>query len=302
MFGENMALGRSGRHPGFPLWFLEDANKNWPAGKTLFDSITSVARNVGAGGTLILSSENLSQLGMPRLFAGIDSVLDTHVVFYMRPQTDWIPSAWKQWASKTGVPIGVFIDNCLKHGHPANASIVDGWRNALPRAKITIRPFFRDVMKQGNPAIDFFELIGFGNYKTDRLQDQANPSIDYSLMHVLMLNAKSNFDDIHDNRLSDALAAILPERYKRANIAMLSKEAAERIERHYRDENLHVLKTYCGLSEDFYNSHYSVKAHSESYMEKPDAEMVQRAFDILAELKGGEWAARFISTTTKAEG
>lgn len=295
MFGKDMNLGRDGEHPGLPLWFLEDADKNWLEGQTLISHLNAAAGSVGKNGNLILTSENLNQPGMPRLFAGIDDVLDTHVIFYMRPQTDWLPSAWKQWASKTGLPIGTFIENCLKRGHPANASDINGWANALPNAKITVRPFFRDVMKDGNPAIDFFNLIGFSDYDPTRLQGKANPSIDYSLMHVLMLNSKANFEGIHDNKLSDVVTSILPEKYRRTNISMLSTETAERIEEHFRSENLAILSTFCNLPEDFYRTHYNVEPCSESYMDKTDEEIFQRAFGILAKTKGGEWAANLLA-------
>lgn len=295
MFGKNMILGRDGQHPGLPLWFLEDAYRNWSAGETLFDHVVSAAKEVGEDATLILTSENLAQPGMSRLFSGIDRVLETHVIFYMRPQTDWIPSAWKQWAVKKGVSLGTFINDCLKRSHPANERNIGDWASTLPHAKITVRPFFPDVMKAGNPAADFFDLLGFDGYDTSRLHEQANPSIDYSLMHVLMLNAKDIFEGIHDNRFSDKIEKMLPERYKRANAAMLSTEVAEMIEQHFREENLRILSRYCGLSEGFYQDHYAVKPRTASYMEKADAEIFERAFGILAEANGGEWAARVIA-------
>jgi hypothetical protein len=46
---------------------------------------------------------------MAQLFAGLDNQFEVWVIFYLRPQLQWIPSAWKQWGLKKGVPLSDFF-------------------------------------------------------------------------------------------------------------------------------------------------------------------------------------------------
>lgn len=284
MFGKQMQVGRDGVNPGYPLWYLEDAGSNWPEGTTLVDTIIKEFESLDDA-TLILTSENLEQHRMPRLFVGIDKLIQTKVVFYMRPQMDWIPSAWKQWALKNGVTLEAFVNQCLKRGHPANAKSIDTWAEALPGAKIFVRPFFRDAMNGGNPAADFFSLIGFDDFDPELLRDPANPSLDYSIQHVLMRNAGGIFNGVHDNNLYNAMLRILPRKYLSLNIDLLSENTAKNIEKHFRNENVYIIEKYCEIesSKCFYDSHFLPAPRSKTYMDMDEAEILKRCQDILIE-------------------
>ena len=72
LFGREMQIAAEGGHPGSPIWFLEDAAEKFPPEKTLLPEIRRGFEEVGEGATLILTSENLSQNKMPRLFSGVD--------------------------------------------------------------------------------------------------------------------------------------------------------------------------------------------------------------------------------------
>ncbi len=290
LFGCDMTLGPPGVHPGLPLWHLEEADRTWEPGRTLTAGL--LAAMEGQDGTFLVTSENLNQTGMPRLFHGIDGAVETEVVFYMRPQTAWIPSAWKQWFSKRGTPLAAFVEDCLRQGYPANAASLKAWAAGLPRARITVRPFFPEMLAEGDPGTDFLRHIGFKEPVRRDADEVVNPSLDYVLQHLLMLNARA-FADVHDNALSDRLAAMVPPRYRRANIAMLSNEAAARVEARFREENLAILRTYCGLAdpERFYRAHFVPRPAAATYMDTPEPEILARAFAILYETLGRDWAA-----------
>lgn len=304
MFGKDMKVGRDGIHPRLPLWFLEDAAKNYPHDQTLTERVRRGFAEVGDGATLLLTSENLEQANMPRLFVGADQDADVTVIFYMRPQADWIPSAWKQWAMKKGVPLGAFVKQCLTRNRPQNLASVETWARTLPSAKIIVRPFFRDAMVGGNPAADFFSLIGFESFDEGSLAEPVNPSMDYSLLHVMMRNAKDLFEGIHDNRLERRLSGMLPDYARSTNAPMLSDEAAAKVEAHFRDENLHILRTYGGIedAESFYRDHYLPSpTNGTSYMDADEAEVLARGFRILMEAMGTERTAGVLGSMIKDE-
>ena len=304
MFGMDMKVGRDGVHPRLPLWFLDGAAKGFAKGQTLTAKVRSGIAEVGDDATLLLTSENLGQVNMPRLFVGADQEAEVTIVFYMRPQVDWIPSAWKQWALKTGIPLGAFVEQCLASNRPQNLASVEAWAKTLPSAKIIVRPFFRDAMAGGNPAADFFTLIGFEAFDQASLPERVNPSMDYSLLHVMMKNAKHLFEGVHDNGLERRLSGILPEYARATNAPMLSDEVAAQVEKHFRDENLHILGTYSQIedAEDFYRSHYLPKpTNGASYMEADEAQILARSFSILMEAMGTERAAAVLGSMLKDE-
>jgi len=72
---------------------------------------------------------------MADLFAGIDGECAVSVTFYLRPQLQWIPSAWKQWGLKTGASFSDFIAQCIGTRTPAFKRNIENWKSMLPRAK-----------------------------------------------------------------------------------------------------------------------------------------------------------------------
>ena len=85
-----------------PLWELQDALKEPAKSEAMRDSIIRNIAKSPANARLILSSENLSQPPMAKMLAGMERHCEVELIFYFRPQTEWIPSAWKQWNLKEG--------------------------------------------------------------------------------------------------------------------------------------------------------------------------------------------------------
>lgn len=296
--GTGMEIGKAGVHPGLALWYLERVAAAETADGCLADLLQ--AAPVPDGSTLVLTSENLSMTKMPRLFAGIDRTMQTEVVFYMRPQTEFIPSAWKQWGSKLGLSLEAFIAHCIRMHRPANGAEIACWAETLPKARIIVRPFLREVMEEGDPVVDFMRILGFAGLDPAKRAAPANASFDYSLLHLLSILGNRRFSGIHDNEFSDMLVQQLPPQWLRTNLPMLSPEAEARIEARFRPDNLSILQHYCGWSAADYAHHYRLKATSENYMDQPEAEVLQRAHDILAPTFGEAWAAEAVKTATAA--
>lgn len=290
LLGEKLDVRLDGHFPGYPVWLLEQENEKAPPGQTLTNRILrSVAKceRSRPDPTLMITSENLSQIGMARLFTGLDDRVRVTVVFYFRPQTDWIASAWKQWGIKSNLSLEQFIVNSLKRKFPDYRSAIDEWARLLPKAEILVRPLVGELLRDGDPVRDFLYLIGAQDMQL-KTGAPENPSFDYALMHILAHNSDELFSDLHDNTLFEALVQILPDHYLRAGAPMVSKKYIDIIEAFYRDDNLYILEKYCGLSgislDTVYRKHFINYSETTSYMEMEEADVVARAAKIIFEL------------------
>jgi hypothetical protein len=269
---------------GTPIWILEDARKNSEnLTQRLTDEIAAVA--IGkAGHHAILSAENLTNPGMPELFAGLDNESDLSVVFYLRPQLQWIPSAWKQWGLKQGVPLSDFVSQCIDARRPLFKLGIEAWKSTLPNARIHVRFLIPELLNGGNPAQDFFHLLGLPQENYNFENEPRNPSLDVSVLHVLSKNPHL-FSGVHDNVLALALTRALPKKFRSKNVQMLSSEQEHRIEECFRDENLWLLKTYCsGTDVDrIYRTHFMPREGGTRYSSMTEIELIYRCLGIILE-------------------
>ncbi len=286
LFGKELRIARTPGDFEVPIWALERAHeKREILTHRLSDEIASVT---GSSTDLveILSAENLATPQMAPLFAGLDGQFKVSVVFYLRPQFQWIPSAWKQWGLKSGMSLNDFVSHCISTGRPWFKLGIEAWRRTLPSATVHVRFLIPELLTGGDPARDFFHLIGLlplGSY--DIGTQAVNPSLDFSILHVLSKNPHL-FSGVHDNRLMDALIRALPKKFQSTNIQMLSHEEEVRIEERFRDENLSLLNTYCnGIDVDhIYRTHFMPREASLRYSAVNDIDLIYRCLGIMLEL------------------
>jgi hypothetical protein len=221
---------------------------------------------------------------MADLFAGLDSQYDVSVIFYLRPQLQWIPSAWKQWGLKMGSSLSDFVAQCIDTHIPAFRRDIESWKSALPSANIHVRFFIPELLAGGNPAQDFFCLLGLSE-KGYKLESEArNPSLDVSVLHALSKNPHL-FADVHDNRLTLALTRALSKKFRSTNIQMLSAEQEARIEECFRDENWWLLNTYCSDADvdGIYRMHFMPRKADARYSDMTESELIYRCLGIILE-------------------
>jgi hypothetical protein len=285
VFDKDLKIARTaGDLVGTPIWTLADAKKKSEnLARRLSDEIAVVAKRK-TDHLAILSAENLAIPGMAQLFAGLDSGFDVRVIFYLRPQFQWIPSAWKQWGLKKGVPLSDFVSQCIAAHRPSFRHGVETWKSALPAATVHIRFLIPELLRGGNPAQDFFNLLELPEGRYDLQAEPRNPSLDVSILHVLSKNPHL-FSDVHDNSLMLALTRALPKKFRSTNIEMLSPEQAARIEECFRDENLWLLKTYgSGIDADrIYQTYFMSREAEARYSGMTDIDLIYRCLGIILE-------------------
>ncbi len=285
VFDKNLRIARTPADlVGTPIWTLAEAKKKSEnLTQRLSDEITAVARRK-TDHIAVLSAENLTNPGMAQLFVGLDSQFEVSVAFYLRPQLQWIPSAWKQWGLKKGVSLSDFVSQCIAAHRPSFKVGIESWKSALPAAKIQVRFLIPELLKGGNPAQDFFKLIGLPEDKYQLESEPRNPSLDVSILHVLSKNPHL-FAGVHDNKLTLALTLALSKKFRSKNIQMLSPEQEARIEECFRDENLWLLKTYASeIDVDrIYETYFMPQKAEARYSNMTDLDLIYRCLGIIVE-------------------
>lgn len=285
VFDKDLRLARTAADLiGTPIWCLEQARKHSEnLTRRLSAEIAPLLKRKGQH-LAILSAENLANPGMAKLFAGLDTQFEVSVIFYLRPQLQWIPSAWKQWSLKTGVPLSDFVCQCVDARTPGFRQGIENWRATLPAANVHVRFFIPQLLAGGNPAQDFFNLLGLSESEYEFESEVRNPSLDVSVLHVLSKNPHL-FSDVHDNRLMLGLTRTLSKQFRSTNIQMLSAEEEARVEECFRDENLWLLKTYCsGIDIDrIYQAHFMPQQAEARYSNMTDIDLLYRCLGIIME-------------------
>src|SRR5438034_2485122 len=284
LFGKELRIAHTPADLCVPLWFLERAReKREPLALRLSHEIASV-RGPNGDRVGILSAENLATPQMAPLFAGLDRQLEVSVIFYLRPQMQWIPSAWKQWGLKEGISLSDFVSHCIHARRPSFKSSIETWKHVLPAARIHVRFLIPELLRGGNPAQDFFHLLGLPLDKYNIAREPRNPSLDFSILHVLSKNPHL-FSSVHDNKLMKGLMRALPAKFQSTNIQMLSREEEARIEESFRDENLWLLKTYCnGMDVDhIYRTHFTPRESDARYSNMNEIDLIYRCLGIVLE-------------------
>jgi hypothetical protein len=296
VFDKGLKIARTaGDLVGTPIWALEDAKKKSEnLARRLSDEIAAVARRK-TDHLAILSAENLANPGMAQLFARLDSHFEVQVIFYLRPQLQWIPSAWKQWGLKKGIPLSDFVSQCINARRPSFRLDINTWKSALPAASVDVRFLIPELLRGGNLARDFFHLLGLPEDKYDLEDEPRNPSLDISILHVLSKNPHL-FSGVRDNSLPLALTRAVSKKFRSKNIQMLSPEQEARIEEGFRDENLWLLNTYCrGVDVDgIYRAHFMPQEAEARYSSMADIDLIYRCLGIILEsiaFSGGQAAS-----------
>jgi hypothetical protein len=285
VFDKNLRIARTPADlVGTPIWTIAEAKKKSEnLTQRLSDEITAVARRK-PDHIAVLSAENLTNPGMAQLFVELDSQFKVSVIFYVRPQLQWIPSAWKQWGLKKGVSLSDFVSQCVDVHRPSFRLGIQSWESALPAAGVHVRFLIPELLKGGNLAEDFFNVIKLPEDNYDLQNEPRNPSLDVSILHVLSKNPHL-FSGVHDNSLRRALTGALPKKFRSANIQMLSREQEARIEERFRDENLWLLNTYAsGMDLDrIYRTYFTPRETAARYSNMSETDLIYRCLGIILE-------------------
>lgn len=271
-----------------PLWEIQKARRSADVRANMEERLRTHIRQADPDSTLILSSEVLGELGGEGMFDGFDDIANVEVIGYFRPQISWIPSAWKQWQSRDGVTIQDATAHYIQTRNPDYLGSINRWKAALPNAKVTLRPFLREELKDQSPLHDFMTLIDFKYDTLETSSEVKNPSIDYALLHLMMLNHEMFFTSRHDSKMMHCLVGLLPPAYLKTNAIMLNTEMRTAITDHFRADNLEVLSQLMPASQvgPYFETYFTQPdiPHGTAYPDFAQDDILHRAQTILKEV------------------
>jgi hypothetical protein len=119
----------------------------------------------------LYKSEHFRQQGLFEKLGG-----NVHIILFVRPQVDWLNSAWWQW----NVWNGALLDTYLLKSAPNTdwGKAINDWQNTPGVGKVSVGLVAGDVSHQ------FYELIGAPRAKTAKI----NSGIPHGMLHFLIRN------------------------------------------------------------------------------------------------------------------
>lgn len=224
---------------GEQIWFFEDA--------------VATGDLAGMGGRMVRLLDEAAARGLPRLVVSAENLCnhaalaaalagslagaDVRIIFYVRRQDDFLISSWQQWNLKRYATVESFLTD--RAGLDARwLTVILPWADAFGDACITVRPFVRARLANGDVIDDFFRVTGIPQDGTTPLECNANPSFDEALAR-LAHRVRDVFDGPHDNRFYDVMARLLGEAALKKGSAssLLDLETRRAILSLYDEEN-----------------------------------------------------------------
>ena len=194
---------------------------------------------------VLLSAENLSNLGNSAIIEGLSAQYDLRIVMYLRRQDELLTSAWQQWASKIDTDFHAWLIMALKQfGHWDQ--VLAEWEEKAGADAIVARVFDRNSFVDGDLLHDFIDAIGLHEQidEFDYHQGESNPSVTDAITMMVSGNRKI-FDDVHDNKFYAALNELTGNNLiERKKVSLLSRKQRDKIIEYYRPVNEAVCRKY----------------------------------------------------------
>lgn len=203
----------SGQHVPF-LEHLRDDMAN--GRKIVAERVFLLMRELPAGGKLVVSAENLSNLnGTHELFADAVAQHPTGVVLYIRRQDELLLSSWQQWGSKESADFWAWM--IAQVGRRGNWRLaLEPWEELVPRNRIAIRIYDRTRLHGQNVIADYLHTLGLaddiGAFEVPA--NTSNPSYSEAVLDFVKGNPLL-FRDIHDNTTYEMIEKFTGDRFHR---------------------------------------------------------------------------------------
>ncbi len=195
--------------------------------------------------SVLISAENLSNLGNSAIIAGLSEHYDVKIVMYLRRQDELLTSAWQQWASKIESDFHGWLITALKQYGQWDRVLAE-WANHAGAAGMVVRVFDRASFLHGDLLQDFVDAIGLGGKSGDFdfVQEDSNPSVSDAITAMVAGNRKL-FEDVHDNRLYNALADLTGNALvEKTKVSLLTQIQRDKVLEYYRPINEGVCRQY----------------------------------------------------------
>ena len=209
---------------------------------TVFDRLASDAPTAK---TILLSAENLSNLGKAEAFGKAAEKYRLKIILYIRRQDEMLTSSWQQWHSKSESDFDAWLLRGIRTiGHWER--VINGWESVAGTEALSIRVFERDSFLNGDIQSDFLSTLGLDPkaVKAQYTSGEINPS--YSdVITDLVAGNRSIFFDPHDLTFQKMIEKFEPVQSKRTpKISLLSPRQRDYIIEYFEAQNQRVCKRF----------------------------------------------------------
>jgi hypothetical protein len=197
------------------------------------------------GRTVLISAENLSNLGKHARFGAALEGFDPTVILYIRRQDELLTSAWQQWHSKVEGDFNAWLIKGLReYGHWDR--VIEQWESVVGKGRVKVRVFDRADLVEGDVLRDFLYCLGLDSKSDKPLTDLGviNPSYT-DIITPLVQGNRGIFSDPNDSAFYDMVGDLTGDDYiSGRKVSLLSLGQRESIQFYYRDINRRVCKEY----------------------------------------------------------
>lgn len=179
------------------------------------------------------------------------------VLVYVRDQAELIQSAHLQWVRMHAGALGIRSiaepSGCYQRA-VAFAFLRDPrrnyyrtlrrWERAIPGARFSVRPFYRETLARGDVVVDFLQQLGIGDDTGFvHVAKLTNPSLDVESALLLQAWKRDPAGDDTVDTLQDVTESVLAEDGASSRY-FLDKRAVSAIRRHFRRCNRQLASRY----------------------------------------------------------
>lgn len=272
-------LGLSDDITGEHVFALQEffgAKRHEDFSRTLFSLLDMIEDNQ----TLLLSAENISNLGNHQFFADVCAKVDVRVILYIRRQDELLISAWQQWHSKVERDFNAWIVLALlKYGQWQR--LTKDWESILGTNKMTVRVYQPDEFPNGNLLKDFTKALGLDSSSAKVNFEIGNINPSYSdIITPLVAGNQAIFRDAHDSAFYKLVDVLTKTNYVGGEkISIMTKEQRDKIVEFYRPINEAVCRQYFPDRERLFKS-----VDHREYRYINSADLVEEQLRFLAEM------------------
>lgn len=239
------ALSVGGPVTGEHVFAVQALNRPGDA-RTFRDRMDAIFDQSGPEARAVLiSAENLSNLGNSAIIAGLSDAYDVKVVMYLRRQDELLTSSWQQWASKLETDFHAWLITALKQYGQWDRVLAE-WAAHAGKDGMIVRVFDRASFLHGDLLQDFVDAVGLGanSGDFDYVQDDSNPSVSDVITEMVSGNRRM-FEDVHDNRFYNALNELTGNALvEKTKVSLLTAMQRDKVIEYYRPVNEAVCRQY----------------------------------------------------------
>jgi hypothetical protein len=198
---------------------------------------------------MIMSSENFCfmQRGYVQWISEVFSDANVKIVFYVRNQLEWIPSAFSERVKTLSNYEGSIESFLQKYERAFNFETrLENWVKYFGDNAILAKLYDRRIVQ--DTAHDFLNLVGLRGYEPEH-KKEVNPSLLPEFTQILIMLDKHGINPWLRKRIVRLLLYYSPQFKHASSLKLAGPELREKIIGIYRESNARIAKKYLSKTE-----------------------------------------------------